>query len=107
MSTALAEIAGRTGAPLNGVDPTEFALGNNVLSLQTRRDRRAEFSSRTVVELENTRAHLELEIRPAIDRNQIVGNSAERHCFQIFVQLKLIEPFFRYLDIKSSQILVL
>src|SRR6185369_8870144 len=25
--------------------------------------------------LENTRAHLELEIRPAIDRNQIVGNS--------------------------------
>jgi formate hydrogenlyase transcriptional activator len=75
MSTALAEIAGITGAPLNGVDPSEFALGNNVLSLQTRRDRRAEFSSRTLVELENTRAHFELEIQPAADRNQIVGNS--------------------------------
>ena len=75
MSTALAEIAGRTGAPLNGVDPSKFAPGKNVLSLQTRRDRRAEFSHQTVVDLENTRAHLELEIRPAIDRNQIVGNS--------------------------------
>jgi formate hydrogenlyase transcriptional activator len=75
MSTALAEIAGIAGAPLNGVDPSEFALGNNVLSLQTRRDRRAEFFSPTVVELENTRAHFELEIQPAADRNQIVGNS--------------------------------
>jgi formate hydrogenlyase transcriptional activator len=76
MSTALAEIAGITGAPLNGIDPTEFAPGNNVLSLQTRRDRRPEFSSRTVVELETTHTHLELEIRPAIDRHQIIGNSA-------------------------------
>src|SRR4030095_11756323 len=32
-------------------------------------------SSRTLVELENTRAHVELEIQPAADRNQIVGNS--------------------------------
>src|SRR6185369_4748135 len=75
MSTSLAEIAGRTSAPLNGVDPSKFAPGKNVLSLQTRRDRRAEFSHQTVVKLENTRAHLELEILPAIDRNQIVGNS--------------------------------
>jgi formate hydrogenlyase transcriptional activator len=76
MSTAFAEIAGRTDVPLNGLDRSEFAFGNNVLSLQTRRERRAEFSSRTLVELENTRAHFELEIQPAADRNQIVGNSA-------------------------------
>jgi formate hydrogenlyase transcriptional activator len=75
MSTASAEIAGRTDVPLNGLDRGEFAFGNNVLSLQTRRDRRAEFSSRTLVELENTRAHFELETQPAADRNQIVGNS--------------------------------
>jgi transcriptional regulator with GAF, ATPase, and Fis domain len=75
MSTASAEIAGRTDVPLNGLDHGEFAFGNNVLSLQTRRDRRAEFSSRTLVELENTRAHFELETQPAADRNQIVGNS--------------------------------
>jgi formate hydrogenlyase transcriptional activator len=75
MSTASAEIAGRTDVPLNGLDHGEFAFGNNVLSLQTRRDRRAEFSSRTLVELENTRAYFELETQPAADRNQIVGNS--------------------------------
>jgi formate hydrogenlyase transcriptional activator len=91
MSTALAEIAGITGAPLNGVDPSEFAPGNNVLSLQTRRDRRAEFSSRTVVELENTQAHRKLEIRPAIDRNQIIGNSAALKC--VLELVEKVAPF--------------
>src|SRR6201989_3525814 len=76
MSTALADIAGRAGAPLNGVDHGEFELSHSVLSLQTGRDRRAGFSSRTLQDLESTRTvHLALEIRPAIDRNQIVGNS--------------------------------
>jgi len=91
MSTALAEIAGITGASLNGVDPSKFALGNNVLSLQTRRDRRAEFSSRTVVEFENTHAHLQLEIRPAIDRNQIIGNSAALKC--VLELVEKVAPF--------------
>jgi formate hydrogenlyase transcriptional activator len=91
MSTALAEIAGITAAPLNGVDRSKFVSGNNVVSLQTRRDRRTEFCSQTVVELENNRAHLELEIRPAINRNQIVGNSAALKC--VLELVEKVAPF--------------
>ena len=75
MSTALAEIASRTDAALNGSDRSDFALADNMLSLQTRRNVRPEFSTRPLVKLENARTHFDLEVRPAIDRNQIVGNS--------------------------------
>ena len=64
MSTAFANVAGVIDAPLQRADDREFPFGTNVLSLQSRRDRRRSVSSQPSRALENDK-----------NSKQIVGNS--------------------------------
>lgn len=53
MSTAFVNVAGVIDAPLRGADDGEFPFGSNVLSLQSRRDRRRSVSGQPSRALEN------------------------------------------------------